>query len=147
MFSKYFILFFILTVAFCGCRKDDIKFSIEPVISFVSISPASAMQYTDPVTITIHYEDGDGDLGENKDGVKNCFVTDNRVGVTYQFRIRQLAPLNANIPISGNLNIELGGQVMTDSSASQQASFTLHVADRAGHVSNDVTTSVITIHR
>src|SRR5437870_3036843 len=70
-------LYLILLIFFPGCKKDSINFPVEPKIDFVSISPSTAMQYTDKVNITIHYEDGDGDLGENKDGVKNCFVTDN----------------------------------------------------------------------
>ena len=147
MFSKrlYFCLALLFSVA--GCKKDDIEFPIEPSIEIVSISPLSAHQYSDPVIITIKYNDGDGDLGENKDGVKNCFVTDNRLGITYEFRIKQLAPDGASIPISGKLNIDIGSQIITDSTVQQSVNYSLYVVDRAGHKSNSATTQTIVIQR
>jgi len=146
--SSRFILYFMLMFLFiAGCKDDEISFPVEPQIEMVSITPASPMQYTEPVTITIHYKDGDGDLGENNDLVKNCFVTDNRIGITYEYRIKQLAPTGASIPIDGNLNIDIGGQVLTDSSSSQSATYTLYIVDRAGHKSNSVTTSAIVIRK
>ncbi len=147
MFSKK-ILFFVSFIFFItGCKKDEITFPVEPKIVIVSTTPSNPMQYTDPVTITIHYEDGDGDLGENNDLVKNCFVTDNRIGITYEYRIKQLAPAGASIPIEGNLNIDLGGQVLTDSSSQQSVTYTLYVVDRAGHKSNSVTTGEVVIRK
>jgi hypothetical protein len=147
MLNKKYIPLLSLLFLIAGCKKDDVTLPIEPTITFVSISPAVVNQYSNPVIITIHYEDGDGDLGENKDGVKNCFVTDNRIGITYEFRIQQLAPTTASVAISGNLNIDIGGQALTDSSNQQSATFTLHLVDRAGHVSNSVTTSNVLINK
>jgi hypothetical protein len=145
MFSRNICYFILIIFFIAGCKKDKVNFPVEPGIEMVSITPSSPMQYTDPVTITIHYEDGDGDLGENNDQVKNCFVTDNRVGITYEYRIKQLAPSGAMIPIEGNLNIDIGGQVLTDSSSTQSANYTLYIIDRAGHKSNSVTTGTIQI--
>jgi hypothetical protein len=45
-----------------------------------------------PATISISYEDGNGDLGENNANVTNLFITDNRVGIEYPYRINQLGP-------------------------------------------------------
>jgi len=136
----------LLVFFFAGCKKDDVEFAIEPSIEFISIQPGSIQQY-EKVIVTIKYEDGDGDLGENKDGVKNCFVTDNRIGITYEYRIQQLAPDNASIPITGNLNIDLGAQLLTDSVSQQSASYSIYVVDRAGHRSNSVTTTAVVISR
>ena len=147
MFSKYFSYLLTTLLLFTGCKKDDSEFPVEPKIEIVSISPATPTQYLDPVIITIKYEDGDGDLGENNDVVKNCFVTDNRIGITYEYRIKQLGPTDASIPITGNVNIDIGGQVLTDSSSQQNVSFTVYVVDRAGHKSNSLTTTSITIIR
>ena len=147
MFSRN-ILFILMSILFiAGCKKDEITFPVEPKIVMVSITPSNPMQYTDPVSITIHYEDGDGDLGENNDLVKNCFVTDNRIGITYEYRIKQLAPTSASISIAGNLSIEIGGQVLTDSSSQQSVTYTLYVVDRAGHRSNSVTTGEVVIRK
>ena len=147
MFNKKNLFFLIIIVFIAGCKKDEIVFPIEPKIEVVSITPANVQQYVDPVTLTIHYEDGDGDLGENNDQIKNCFVTDNRIGITYEYRIKQLAPSGAIIPIDGNLTINIGGQVLTDSSTQQNVTYTLYIVDRAGHKSNSVTTGAVVIRR
>ena len=145
MFNKFGYIA-LLVFFFAGCKKDDVEFPIEPSIEFVSIQPGSIRQF-EKVIVTIRYEDGDGDLGENKDGVKNCFVTDNRIGITYESRIQQLAPDNASIPITGNLNIDLGAQLLTDSVSQQSVTYTVYLVDRAGHRSNSVTTTAVVIYR
>ena len=147
MLNKKIVFILVAILLFVSCKKDDTKFDIVPAIEYISITPSNPHQYSDKVIITIHYKDGDGDLGENKDGVKNCFVTDNRIGITYQYRIQQLAPEGSSIPISGNLNIDLGGQVVTDSSSQQNVSYTMYIVDRSGHTSNSITTSSILIIR
>lgn len=120
--------------------------SLVPKITFVSISPSNAQAYADPISIIIAYEDGDGDLGENNANVTNLFVTDNRVGIEYPFRINQLGPtLDTKISIKGQLEILLPQTDITDSSKSQSVSYTLFVKDRAGHSSNTITTSAITV--
>ena len=147
IFSRYIL--FISTIIFFieGCKKDEITFPVEPKIEIVGTTPSSPKQYTDPLIITIQYEDGDGDLGENNDLVKNCFVTDNRIGITYEYRIKQLAPTGTSIAIEGNLDIDLGGQVLTDNSLQQNATYTLYVVDRAGHKSNLATTGTVVIRK
>lgn len=147
MYSKG--IFLLVTLFLCySCNKDKIEFDSTPSIEVTAISPGSVQEFTQPVTVTIKYKDGDGDLGENSSGVKNCFVTDNRIGITSSFRIQQLGPDGSNIPITGSLNIDLGGQGITDTSlSSQNVSFSVYVVDRAGHVSNTATTAAITIHR
>lgn len=142
-YSKLFLLFVLLY----SCKKDEVKFDATPSIEFVSISPTSAAQYNDPVTISIRYKDGDGDLGSNVATAENCFITDNRIGIVYKYRIQQLAPDNASIAIQGTLNIPIGGQIITDSSAAQSASYSLYITDRAGHKSNSISTGTITIVR
>lgn len=133
---------------FLSCKKETIEFDPIPSIEIVSVSPGSVTEYTQAVTITIKYTDGDGDLGENTSGVKNCFVTDNRIGITSGFRIQQLAPATPSVPITGTINIDIGGQGITDTSlTSQNVSFNVYVVDRQGHSSNTVSTSAISIHR
>jgi hypothetical protein len=146
MFSKKILLAAIVLTSF-SCKKETVTFDTTPTLEYLSITPSIAHQYTDKVVITVKYTDGDGDLGENTTGVKNCFVRDNRIGIVYEYRIQQLGPDAATIPITGNLNIEIGGQGITDGSSSQSASYTVYLKDRAGHQSNSVTTGNITIQQ
>lgn len=131
-----------------GCGKEDSTLDPVPSIEVVSITPTSAQQYADAVTVRIRYRDNDGDLGENTAGVKNCFAVDNRIGIRYEYRLSQLAPTGSAVPIEGEVDINLGGQGILDSLASEErVSFTVTVVDRAGHASNAVTTPEVRIIR
>ncbi len=134
-----FVLFF------SSCKKDKTESTITPQIEFVSISPSSAVEYDDPITIAFSYDDLDGDLGENDPNVHNLFITDSRNNVTYNYRISQLAPDGAKIHIQGNLNAIIKNTAITDGSASQSVTYSLYIKDRAGNKSNTITTSAITI--
>ena len=141
----FIILVMFSAFALTACKEDEEEFSLAPVLSFVSISPESAGELVDPVEITINYYDEDGDLGENNAALKNLFVVDSRNEVTYEFRIQQLAPSGSTIPIEGSLTINIDPLVISDGSASQTASFIVYCKDRAGNLSNSVTTTEITI--
>jgi hypothetical protein len=144
--NKFFLLFFAaFALIFSGCKKDDPIDSAVPTIELESVSSTN-VQEGDPLTFRIKYTDGDGDLGENNPDAHNLFLTDNRVNVTYEYRIQELAPSSSTIIIRGYLNVELNSTAITDGSSSQQVTYSIHVVDRAGNHSNTVTTSAITIH-
>ena len=142
----------LLTSVFCfsSCKKDEPVpvppvYSEVPEISFVSVSPTTVSAYGEPLTFTISYQDGDGDLGENSSNARNLYLTDNRFGITYPFRISQLAPSSSSIIIEGELRIILDNAGITGT-VPQSATFSIYVVDRAGHTSNTVTTSAITVN-
>lgn len=142
-------LYLLVMISFLlsSCKKDDSsEMSSVPEIEIVSVTPLQPKEYSDSIVFTIRYKDGDGDLGENDPDVKNLFLTDNRIGITHQYRIQQLAPSGATIAIEGNLNVVLNNLVITDSSATQNANFSIYVKDRAGNKSNVITSPTITIH-
>lgn len=143
--SGFIILFFLTIIA--SCKKEQTEISAVPEITFVSVTPIAAKEFQDSLIFTISYKDGDGDLGENSPDVKNLFLTDNRIGITYSYRIQQLAPDGANIAIQGNLNTVLKNIAITDSSNQQQATFSIYVTDRAGNMSNTVTSSVVNVSK
>ena len=142
---------FLLFTSCClltACEKDDpipdpIVYSEVPEITFLSVSSTN-VNASDPLTFKISYADGDGDLGENTDGVYNLFLTDNRFGTPYQYRIKQLSP-TTSIIIKGTIEIELISAKLTGP-APQNAVFSVYVVDRAGHASNTVTSPSVTVH-
>lgn len=136
---------YMILCTFISCKKDKIESTITPQIEFVSITPSSAVEYVNSITITFSYDDLDGDLGENDPNVTNLFITDSRNNVTYNYRISQLAPDGATIHIKGNLNAVIKNTAITDNSSSQSVTYSLYLKDRAGNVSNTITTSAITI--
>jgi hypothetical protein len=129
----------------CGCKKHDEQMSVIPEIEFVSVTPTTLKEFSAPLSFTIKYRDGDGNLGENNADVKNLFLTDNRINVTYTYRIQQLAPDNTTIPIQGTLNIDLASVNIINSASSQTVTYSIYVVDRAGNKSNVVTSDVITV--
>ena len=135
-------------IVFCtclfSCKKKEKPTNI-PAIEFVSISPSTVVEYLNSITITFSYDDLDGDLGQNDPNVTNLFVTDSRNGVTYQYRISQLAPDGSVIHIKGNLNVVIKSTAITDASSTQSVSYSIYVKDRTGNTSNTITTTAITV--
>jgi hypothetical protein len=137
------IVLMISVFIFSSCEKDPIIYSEVPEITFESVSSAN-VNSTDPLTFRISYTDGDGDLGENTDGVSNLFLTDSRFSTPYSYRIKQLSPTTSVI-IKGSIVIELVSAKLTGP-APQTTAFSIYVVDRAGHQSNTVTSPAVTVH-
>jgi hypothetical protein len=148
MKSTYFVLFFAIFLLF-SCKKEEIPpISVIPAIEFVDIFPKVVKAYQDSITIRIKYTDGDGDLGENSPTVKNCFVTDNRVSIEYEYRIKQLAPDNTNIAIQGELDIVIANTgLVDDTKTSEEITYILHLEDRAKNKSNIIATLPIKVEK
>ncbi|MCX6273733.1 MAG: hypothetical protein NTV09_00820 [Bacteroidetes bacterium] len=144
MFKKI-SFWFLFAAALSSCKKDDAISSDIPTIELVSVSSNNIAE-GDPLTFRIKYTDGDGDLGENNANAHNLFLTDNRVGVTYEYRIQELAPSGSSLIIRGNLDVVLNTTAITNGSNSQNVTYSIYVKDRSGNQSNTVTSSDITIH-
>jgi hypothetical protein len=146
---KYCLLptaYCLLVFSLSACKKKEkTESTTTPQITFVSISPSSAVEYVNSITITFSYDDLDGDLGQNDPNATNLFITDSRNNVMYNYRISQLAPDNSTIHIKGNLNAVIKNTAITDGSTSQSVTYSLYVKDRAGNTSNTITTTAITI--
>lgn len=145
-FSISFIVFALLL--FSSCKKDKEVLSNIPNIAFVNTSPTSIQEFDGPITFTVSYQDGDGDLGENNTDIYNLFLKDNRNNTTYNYRLQQLAPADANIPIFGEFNIILNSTFVTTSSANEQyVTYDIYVIDRAGNQSNTITSDPLTVYK
>lgn len=142
------LAFFICWSSFflSSCSDDFEPISEIPQIEFVSLSKPQIQANKDSLIITIFYQDGNGDIGNNDNEVENLSVTDNRIGVSTGFRIKQLAPDNANVPIQGNLEILLTNISVIDSSQSvEQFTYSIYLIDRAGNQSNTITTATVQV--
>jgi hypothetical protein len=145
--AVFFLLLPVACFLYSSCKKEQ-AISTTPSIKFVSVAPNPAIKYQDTIKIVVSYTDGDGDLGVDSADAKNLFVTDSRNNVTSQFRIPQLAPDNANIIIEGNLDIILPPQgFIDDNDNSESVTYSIYVVDRAGHKSNTVQTTALTINK
>lgn len=142
----------LLVMAGClmgACKPDDTPtgIAIEPSISLLETNKTTVQAFVEPLVFKIEYTDGDGDLGTNDDTQRNVFVEDSRIGTTQSFRLQQLAPDGATIPITGTFSLELPFTILTDSVETETARFSMYVVDQAGHASNVVESEAITITR
>ncbi len=138
-------------LAFTGCETDPV-FPDQPKISFVSITPEVATAFTaDEIQVTIHYEDGDGDLGYVGDPVNNLFLTDMRAafvgnpGRVSGFSFESLTPDTKNPSIQGDITVTL--TTPPYDVAEEPLKFEIYLVDRAGHESNRITTTGISIQQ
>lgn len=139
------MILMMVVATLASCSKGDEAPGPVPSLTFVSVTPETVTQYTDSLTFTIAYEDGDGDLGSNNPDDKNLFLTDSRNGVVYEYRVKQLAPSNSAIAIKGNLTVVLDRVGLIGAGTAETATYSIQMADRAGNVSNTVQSSTVTI--
>lgn len=147
MRTKLYIYSTVILFSFLSaCEKGPEEISATPEISIESVTPTTVKQFQDSLVIKITYKDGDGDLGENVDTVRNVFVTDARNNLTFSYRLSELAPRGQKIAIQGKVNIVVKSLSLIDvSSTQEQTTFTVYLLDRAKNKSNTVTTQSITI--
>jgi hypothetical protein len=130
----------------CGKEDEDPFVNKVPQLEFVYVSPEQATEFEDSLVFIVRYRDNNGDLGENNPDVKNLFLTDRRINLTYEYRIRQLAPQGQSVPITGNLEIVLPTVARTDTLLAQElVDFSIYVVDRAGNKSNVVVSTPVRI--
>ena len=137
----------LVVLVFSSCKKNEDSLSIAPQLTFESISPSTIQEFGGPITFSISYQDRDGDLGENDSDAKNLFLQDLRNGISYEYRIQELAPLGADIAIIGTVDIVLNTISITDGSEEQEVTFDIYAVDRAGNSSNHITSSPLTIYK
>lgn len=144
---KIYTVVLALLVLVSGCKKKKSTLNTDgtPTITFESISPGSVKQFQDAITIRFSYADYDGDVGENDPNKTNLVVTDSRNGVAYKYRVKQLAPIGSSITIKGELYVRIDNTLITNGSSSENVHYTLKLEDRAGHWSNEIETSEITV--
>lgn len=135
----------LLLAGACKKEKIDLKDPVPSILS-ITLDRTSFTAYQDSIVFAVSYRDGDGDLGENSPDAHNLYLVDNRIGVTEEFRIRELAPQGAEIPITGTLNVVLRHTGITDNSAQQTFNYTIYIRDRAGNESEHVVTPDLTVH-
>lgn len=118
-----------------GCKKEE-GLSDVPEITLLKAGPDIIKAYEDSIYFSIAYKDGDGDLGDTNPLVKNLFVQDHRIDLTYGYRIAELVPGNANVGIQGELNFSIVNTVLTGTGSSEQVYYRVWIIDRAGNRSN-----------
>lgn len=130
-----------------GCGKDEINFSLIPKISFTGINPTYVQEYTEVVTITIAYEDGNGDIGQPDPDVPVVFVKDSRLQEPDGYHVPPVAPVGAQVIVNGQITIPLKNLFVLGNTTEEQLHFEVYLTDRAGNKSNILETPAVTVHK
>ncbi len=134
----------LLIFVFYSCEKQEIISDI-PSIELIETSPINVVELVEPIYFKIFYRDGNGDLGENDPDVYNLILRDPRIDIKYEYRISELVPNSASVPISRILVLSIPNAFITDGSAQQTVNFEIYVKDRAGNKSNTINSGTVTI--
>lgn len=132
----------VLTLA--ACRKEAALDSV-PAIELVSAGPQQVLAFDEPVRVRFTYADGDGDLGTDDPDAYTLWVKDARLAQADGYHIPPLAPEGEEVPIQGELSVELNALFLLGNGAVETTTYTIHVEDRSGNRSNTITTGPITI--
>ena len=148
--------FMIFMIQACVSKPD---FPIEPVLEFVSMDKNEMIQNsfnTDSIRVTFSFTDGDGDLGDNDS--LNIFIRDNRDQfIASQYRLPELPKEGASRGVRGEITVTIyttccifpDGTPPCESSEIHPVDtlrYEIFIEDRAGHVSNTISTDPIYIH-
>ncbi len=132
-----------------GCGDEPLEpIPPEPVIELIAVAPVRIQALEDSVVFRLRYTDGDGDLGFVEADSAVVYLSDERFGLTEEFHVPPLAPLSAQIAITGVLDIVLRQTIMMDPLAAEEpVVFSLRIRDRAGNWSNAVQTQGLIVSR
>lgn len=153
------IFYFCSLILFAlACNKVD-PISPVPTLEFVSLSKDTIIQgrqVNDSLTITLNFEDGDGDIGFD-DNAANIFIRDSRDNFVKEYASPVIPISGAANGVSGEIRIlittlfnvcciyDTGQDPCTPGTNQKfnELTYTIYIVDRAGNQSNEVTTSNI----
>lgn len=136
--------FFIIALLFFGCGKDQ-EDPLAPKIEFVSISESEVVSFNNEVTITIRYEDPQGDLGNEDPDIRSLRVKDARLAEPDLYHVPPMTPDGQALSIKGEYVIRLNTLFLIGTGNTETTSFQIQLRDRGGNWSNTVETSQIRI--
>lgn len=158
---KKLVLVVLLVLIFGqSCKKEE-KFAIEPAISFVSFVKLDDGSGVDNLgQLTIHFQDGDGDLGLNDSDLQPPFDTSSLYYYNFfidyyrkengEFVLMDLGDerharfprLSNTLPesIEGDISINLYINTLDPSTQFDTMQLSCYIVDRALHKSNEIST-------
>lgn len=149
--NTYKLILFSLFTSFlwsnCETINTDPVFDIVPNIKIIEQSQDTLVAFQDQLILRIQYEDGDGDIGNADPDINTIFVKDARLSEEDEYYLGPLAPDNAEISITGVLELKLSATFLFGNGTQETTVFSIYLIDRAGNISNTIETGEILIVR
>lgn len=147
MRSAAFLILSAMVLLVFSCVKPP-EYSIVPRVEFVSVNQNTFDELDPtPLQVQIYFEDGDGDIGS--DDSINMYWEDSRVpGFPIEFKIPTIELQGNSKAISGTITTEYPISFCLNGTGAAQDTFyfRFYIIDRAGHVSNIDSTSLLYIN-
>lgn len=143
------IIFYIIICLGCVSCFNAPEYSNTPEISIQEIRKSRPVPFSgDSVIVVLAFKDGDGDLGKRNplDTVPNVFIVDKRFNIvdSQSFSIPNIPPNGSVKDISGVVEINFLSKIYCNplypGIERDTLEFEIQVRDRAGRMSNMVTT-------
>ena len=146
-FNLYRAIFVLALMCCVGACIKPPDYSDTPAIEFISIDKESVIEGSDSVLIKFSFTDGDGDLGpvNDQDSTINLFLKDSRDNSTKPYQLLNLTPGGNIKAISGEVTVKVEGFSCQAGATEDELTYTIYVEDRAGHKSNEITTTPLLI--
>jgi hypothetical protein len=139
------------TLLVTGCSDDD-TFPVTPEITFKSLDKFENSSGSDSLVLTFSFTDGDGDLGSPESDVlardifariferKNGVFVEASLAAPLEYRLPYLEPRGDNKSLKGDVKINIDYNILQPNDTIY---YKLYIKDRAGHKSNEITTTTI----
>ena len=166
--NRLVLLLLLSLLLLAGCGRQE-KFPVEPAITFVSLEKIDEGTGIDnKATLTLHFQDGDGDLGLNTEDIDSPFDTASvyyyNLFIDYYKKIdgqfqkiefesvtfnQRFPRLSNDVPesIEGDLYVDLPINSFDLSTQYDTIRFSCYIVDRALHVSNTVETTPLVVKK
>ncbi len=143
------LLWAMATLMWISCEKvvDDPVFDLAPSIELLEVSSDTIIEFQQSIDLLLRYEDGDGDIGHPDSDINSLFVKDARLEREDAYYVAPIAPVGADISITGTLRLKLDNTFLLGNADVETTIFTLYLVDQAGNQSNTIETQPITILR
>lgn len=133
-----------LVVCWLGCKPEPAA-PVAPEISIVEVTPTVVGAFEHPITITLHYADAQGDIGEPDPDNPSLRVRDTRLAADDWYHIPPLTPDLMELDIEGEFEVEIPPLFLLGNGDQESTTFRVQLFDRAGNASNEVITDNILI--
>ncbi len=160
-----YLFVLIVFLSLDSCKKLP-HYSKTPEISFKkfdiyrNVYNAGDGVFADSVSVVLHFQDGDGDLGLDEDDKKNDTLpnffmkvqpkdTSHKDTITYygQFQPLTYLPKSIKGPVDGDLIYSVYFNYNNFIYTNDTLTFLIHIKDRAGNISNTVQTDPLVVHQ
>ncbi|MCB0790774.1 MAG: hypothetical protein H6595_05570 [Flavobacteriales bacterium] len=119
--------------------------SSTPEIALVDLSPTLVAAFGDPVHLKLSYKDGNGDLGTEDPDDRTLEIKDSRLSAPDTYHVQPLAPLDSEVPIQGELDVQLDPLFLIGNGDQESVTFSIRIRDREGNWSNTVVSPTVII--